>query len=238
MSERWTSKIDRDGCGPSTAEASIFRRNSFKPHLPPTITLQHTIRLSSQTRQPASNLFLSHQNNSSTPRSRLRHKSNHPPRKSAYNPPLESPNPPDHNTHTMSTPTPTTLRSLYRSLLRELPPRTSATPSPLATHLRTTFASTPPTTPLSPLTQASLSDAQSTSSQIASSSGLNGVGATKTLQQKVDEAEQLAQYLKAQRMYVTLVERYNPGMNMNEEERVRLTARRVGMDLPVDYVKE
>ncbi|TIA03612.1 hypothetical protein D6C82_01687 [Aureobasidium pullulans] len=137
----------------------------------------------------------------------------------------------------MSTPTPTTLRSLYRSLLRELPPRTSATPSPLSTHLRQTFASTPATTPLSPITKASLSDSQSTSSQIASSSGLDGIGATKTLRQKVDEAEQLAIYLKAQRMYVTLVERYNPGTNMNEEERVRLTARRVGMDLPVDYVK-
>ncbi|KAG9671402.1 hypothetical protein KCU99_g10028, partial [Aureobasidium melanogenum] len=73
---------------------------------------------------------------------------------------------------------------------------------------------------------------------MATSSGLDGIGATKTALQRVQEAEQLAQYLKAQRTYVTLVERYNPGMNMNEEERVRLTARRVGMDLPVDYVKE
>ncbi|KAG9528647.1 hypothetical protein E4T50_00448 [Aureobasidium sp. EXF-12298] len=138
----------------------------------------------------------------------------------------------------MSTPTPTTLRSLYRSLLRELPPRTSRTPSPLAVHLRNTFASTPTTTPKSSITRASLSDAQSTSSTMATSSGLDGIGATKTALQRVQEAEQLAQYLKAQRTYVTLVERYNPGMNMNEEERVRLTARRVGMDLPVDYVKE
>lgn len=36
-------------------------------------------------------------------------------------------------------------------------------------------------------------------------------------------------------MYVSLLERYNPGMNMDEEERVRLTARRVGMDLPQEY---
>jgi ATP synthase assembly factor FMC1, mitochondrial len=53
--------------------------------------------------------------------------------------------------------------------------------------------------------------------------------------------EQLVQYLQSQRMYLTLVERYNPGMNMDEEERVRLTARRVGMDLPVepeDFTKE
>ena len=43
------------------------------------------------------------------------------------------------------------------------------------------------------------------------------------------------QYIQAQRMYNTLVERYNPGMGMNEEERVRLTARRVGMDLPIEF---
>ena len=36
-------------------------------------------------------------------------------------------------------------------------------------------------------------------------------------------------------MYATLLERYNPGMNMDEEERVRLTARRVGMDLPEEF---
>ena len=36
-------------------------------------------------------------------------------------------------------------------------------------------------------------------------------------------------------MYATLLERYNPGVNMEEEERVRLTARRVGMDLPEEF---
>jgi hypothetical protein len=39
-------------------------------------------------------------------------------------------------------------------------------------------------------------------------------------------------------MYVTLVERYNPGMGMSDEERVRLTARRVGMNLPVQAERE
>lgn len=52
---------------------------------------------------------------------------------------------------------------------------------------------------------------------------------------KLEEAEQYIQYLKAQRVYTTLIERYNPGMNMAEEDRVRLTARRVGMDLPVEW---
>jgi ATP synthase assembly factor FMC1, mitochondrial len=51
----------------------------------------------------------------------------------------------------------------------------------------------------------------------------------------IAQADQLVQYLRAQRKYVTLLERYNPGMGMDEEERVRLTARRVGMDLPVEY---
>lgn len=35
-------------------------------------------------------------------------------------------------------------------------------------------------------------------------------------------------------MYATLLERYNPGADMTEEERVRLTAKRVGMELPVE----
>ncbi len=49
------------------------------------------------------------------------------------------------------------------------------------------------------------------------------------------QAAQFVAYLRAQRTYVQLVEQYNPGMNMDEEERVRLTARRVGMDLPVEF---
>jgi hypothetical protein len=57
---------------------------------------------------------------------------------------------------------------------------------------------------------------------------------SKSQRERLEEAEQHVQYLKAQRMYTTLVERYNPGVNMNEEERVRLTARRVGLDLPVE----
>ncbi len=39
-------------------------------------------------------------------------------------------------------------------------------------------------------------------------------------------------------MYASLLERYNPGMGMSEEERVRLSARRVGMNLPVEFEKE
>lgn len=39
-------------------------------------------------------------------------------------------------------------------------------------------------------------------------------------------------------MYATLLERYNPGMGLDsEEERVRLTARRVGMEMPREWYK-
>ena len=121
---------------------------------------------------------------------------------------------------TMTVPT-HQLRSLYRRLLRELPPpppqssssasSTKSTilshPSPLQRHIRTSFSST---------------NQQNSES--------------KSAKQRVQETEQTIGYLRAQRMYITLVERYNPGANMNEEERVRLTARRVGMDLPKEFL--
>ena len=102
---------------------------------------------------------------------------------------------------------PAKLRSLYRAILRELPPRPIlARPrSPLHTQLRSSFAS-------------SNSDA----SKIPTP----------------QVAEELVLYLRSQRQYATLLERYNPGMDMDDTERVRLTARRVGMDLPVTVGKD
>lgn len=99
------------------------------------------------------------------------------------------------------------LLSLYRRVLRELPSRQGSIlsdPSPLQRRIRSSF----------------------------SSIAVDGQGDAAL--SEIQQAEQFVQYLQAQRRYVTLVERYNPGMNMNEEERVRLTARRVGMDLPVE----
>ncbi|PBP17781.1 Ras guanyl-nucleotide exchange factor [Diplocarpon rosae] len=61
-------------------------------------------------------------------------------------------------------------------------------------------------------------------STIASESGIS-----------IAQAEQYLQYAKAQRMYATLLERYNPGMNMDDEERIRMTARRVGMEMPEEF---
>ncbi|CAJ0548999.1 hypothetical protein HG530_015350 [Fusarium avenaceum] len=104
---------------------------------------------------------------------------------------------------------PASLRSLYRSLLRELPPRPIlASPrSHIHTRIRDSFAS-----------------------------GSKATAAAATPQEaRAQAAAQAVAYLRSQRMYATLLERYNPGMGMDEEERVRLTARRVGMDLPVEY---
>ncbi|PPJ55507.1 hypothetical protein CBER1_07047 [Cercospora berteroae] len=105
-------------------------------------------------------------------------------------------------------------RSLYRRFLRELPARSPsllANPSPIQKHIRADFASQP-----------------------GDSASLQHQTSQKSPERRLEEAEQYVQYLAAQRMYTTLVERYNPGMNMTEEDRVRLTARRVGMDMPDD----
>ncbi|KAL6692161.1 hypothetical protein J3F84DRAFT_384401 [Trichoderma pleuroticola] len=104
---------------------------------------------------------------------------------------------------------PANLRALYRSLLRELPPR------PILSS---------PRTPLHRRIRSSFVDSFSSSSPLASSSHASD--------HQAQLAQQLVAYLRAQRMYVTLIERYNPGMEMDQDERIRLTARRVGMDLP------
>jgi ATP synthase assembly factor FMC1 len=103
------------------------------------------------------------------------------------------------------------IRSLYRRLLRELPIPSTTIPS-RTQHQKLSAPST---------LQKRLRDTVTKSS-------------AKT-QSQIQQAEQFAQYVQAQRTYITLIERYNPGMGMSEEERVRLSARRVGMDLPVEY---
>lgn len=108
----------------------------------------------------------------------------------------------------------TRARSVYRRILRELPARSPsllANPSPMQKHIRADF------------TTATSTPTQSLQHQNS-----------KPIERRLSEAEQYITYLAGQRMYTTLVERYNPGMNMTDEDRVRLTARRVGMDLPLD----
>ena len=103
------------------------------------------------------------------------------------------------------------IRSLYRRLLRELPVKDQTT--------RTAHQKLSSASPLQKRLRAQFSTpnpAANTASQHA-------------------QAEQFIHYVQAQRMYVTLIERYNPGMGMSEEERVRLSARRIGMELPAQF---
>ncbi|KKA21625.1 hypothetical protein T310_4338 [Rasamsonia emersonii CBS 393.64] len=97
-------------------------------------------------------------------------------------------------------------RSLYRAILRELPRRPLSSPSPLKQRLRSEFRSS--------FTGSSQEE-------------------EKLLHRRLQETEQFVRYAQAQRMYTTLLDRYYPGINLDEQERIRLTARRVGMDLPV-----
>jgi ATP synthase assembly factor FMC1 len=106
------------------------------------------------------------------------------------------------------------LRSIYRRILRELP-----SPPAAASHSRSK--------------PSILSNPSSIQQRIRSS--FNSPRTTTSPDHQIQEAEQFAFYLKSQRTYATLVERYNPGMNMDDEERTRLTARRVGMEMPVEF---
>lgn len=51
-------------------------------------------------------------------------------------------------------------------------------------------------------------------------------------QNEVHDASELLLFLKSQRTYTELLERYNPGSTMTQAERTRLTARRVGYNMP------
>lgn len=105
---------------------------------------------------------------------------------------------------------PSHIRSLYRSILREIPHRPLSTPSQIQQRIRSSF-----TSPLAP----------------------DGSNHHNTVTQQVAEGEEYLRYAKAQRMYTVLLERYNPGIGsmMDEDERTRLTARRVGINLPEEY---
>ncbi|EFX05241.1 Ras guanyl-nucleotide exchange factor [Grosmannia clavigera kw1407] len=113
-----------------------------------------------------------------------------------------------------STRSPEQIRALYRSFLRELPPRPILVSprAPLHSQLRAQFESAAP----------SASATQATASP------------------SLSHGEHYVSFLQAQRVYTTLLERYNPGMagTMDEEERIRLTARRVGMNLPVEFSED
>lgn len=121
---------------------------------------------------------------------------------------------------------PSHIRSLYRSILREIPHRPLSTPpSQIQQRIRSSFSSPSPSrSPLAPL--ATPPDGSS-----------NHHHTSAAVTQQVAEGEEYLRYVTAQRMYTVLLERYNPGIGsiMDEDERTRLTARRVGINLPEKY---
>lgn len=121
-------------------------------------------------------------------------------------------------------------RSAYRALLREHPRRNlrATSTTPLHNRLRELFRRGEPTT----TTTTTANTATATKEASADTSA-----SAEARTQKVQEAEQIAQYARAQRMYAHLLDLYNPGMSMDEEEKIRLTARRVGWELPVEAGK-
>lgn len=125
-------------------------------------------------------------------------------------------------------------RSLYRSILRELPPRLSSShtilsdPSSIQRHVRRAF-----TEPFNRRAEDAADNGDY--AQVAagdSSREPRTHDIDHHINRRLQEGERYLEYVRAQRHYLTLLERYNPGVNMGEEERLRLTARRVGMELP------
>ncbi|KAA8648518.1 hypothetical protein EYZ11_012887 [Aspergillus tanneri] len=107
--------------------------------------------------------------------------------------------------------TKTNTLTTYRSLLRELPRRSLSSPTPLHQRIRALYRQ--PVEATVPQKMKMVEE---------------------ELSRRLQEAEQMALYARSQRQYVALLERYNPGMSLDEQEKIRLTARRVGLDIPAE----
>ncbi|KAJ8096757.1 hypothetical protein POJ06DRAFT_263325 [Lipomyces tetrasporus] len=53
-------------------------------------------------------------------------------------------------------------------------------------------------------------------------------------EKKTRDAIEILTYLRSQRTYKALLDKYNPTATLEDHERIRLTARRVGLELPKD----
>lgn len=49
---------------------------------------------------------------------------------------------------------------------------------------------------------------------------------------ETEHVENIATFLDSQRIYIELLERYNPGISMKQTDKVKKTARRVGLEVP------
>ncbi|CAO1635751.1 unnamed protein product [Sympodiomycopsis kandeliae] len=59
---------------------------------------------------------------------------------------------------------------------------------------------------------------------------------TSSIDAQIKEMRDLETYLRSNRVHKQLLLRYNPMHDQTEKERVRATARRVGLDVPKEYV--
>lgn len=68
---------------------------------------------------------------------------------------------------------------------------------------------------------------------------LGGLQITKNADSKhsADHINDVANFLSYQRTYQELIERYNPGLRMTQEDKIRRTAHKVGFELPEEFNK-
>ncbi|KAH3670317.1 hypothetical protein WICMUC_004886 [Wickerhamomyces mucosus] len=63
---------------------------------------------------------------------------------------------------------------------------------------------------------------------------LNGVTLKEDNERNAIHINDIANFLSYQRTYQELIERYNPGLTMTQEDKIRKTANKVGFELPKD----
>ncbi|CAO1621516.1 unnamed protein product [Parajaminaea phylloscopi] len=119
-------------------------------------------------------------------------------------------------------------RSLYRSLLKEL--RSNPNNAQASAPRRVTLGPTFRAQPLVSLVRDSFRAAPAAQTSPHASQR----GSSQTLQEMRD----LETYLRSNRVHKELLARYNPLHDQTERERVRATARRVGLDVPIEYKPE
>lgn len=66
---------------------------------------------------------------------------------------------------------------------------------------------------------------------------LEGLKPVKETPKNIKHVQDVANFLSYQRTYQELIERYNPGLTMTQEDNVRKTAHRVGLEIPEDKDK-
>lgn len=58
------------------------------------------------------------------------------------------------------------------------------------------------------------------------------IGQIEEMARKERNGRNVLVYLQASRIHKELLERYNPTLRLSEEEKIKLTANRVGLDMP------